>query len=392
MKYFVGVEGFCMRYSVAVLADGDGNILAAHRDYAALNLHTVEPSELANRLMSLLTTLFTRAGLTTAAAVPESTVCIGIAGVNYSHDRFVVLPTLIREHLDWKVGKLICTGDAEIAFLSHARQCRGSLIISHTGSVAYVVGAVNGVLQHVRYGGWGPQIADEGSGYWIGREVMREICLQHAKGEGPSRLWMEVEEWLHQPLPQTQPWSEGSEEWRLLVEQYQSNSHAAPPDHRTLIYRLAHSLAVSLKHDQCRFVISGLVIPLMRAYRAGDACAIKLLERAVNELVFQYQEAMTIAGPIPLQPDDPIVLYGGVLHHNIEALELLRVALTQALGREPNLRTKRTPGAMRPALGALLYALAGSSTGALSPPCAEVIEKVAQQQALGKWRWALEHD
>ncbi len=396
MKYFVGVEGFRMRHSVAVLADANGTLLAAHREPYPQNLHTVKPEELANRLKVLLQHLFQQAGLEAASAMPQTSLCIGMAGVTYAYDRFVVLPDIIHQHLAWQIGSLICTGDAEIVFLSHAKCCKGSLIISHAGSVAYVVGEADGELQHFRYGGWGPQIGDEGSGYWIGREIMREICLEHAEGQPESPLWKGILSWLSEPLPATPIWSEAADEWRMMLDQFEAAGvrRGVRTDPRTLIYRFAHNLAFSLKDDQCRFLVSGFVIPLMKVYREHPDCerVASIIQRAMSELAKQHGRARALSGKVELGPSDPIVYYGGVLDHNLEARAILTDELTKSLGWPVTPITRETPRTMRPALGALLFALGGSQTGRLRAPGDDVISHAEVQQAAARWRSALVND
>lgn len=64
--------------------------------------------------------------------------------------------------------------DAEIALIGALKGNDGILIIAGTGSIAFAkIGD-----QIVRCGGWGYQLGDEGSGYWIGRQLLTEFTKQ----------------------------------------------------------------------------------------------------------------------------------------------------------------------------------------------------------------------
>ena len=93
--------------------------------------------------------------------------CVGIAGYTI---------TEVREWAARVVGALVggnveVCGDEEIALDAAFRGGPGILVIGGTGS-AVVGRCVDGT--EFRAGGWGPGIGDEGSGYWIGKEALRE--------------------------------------------------------------------------------------------------------------------------------------------------------------------------------------------------------------------------
>ena len=125
-QLFIGIEGVSMRTSVAVLAEADGTILSAARIPDPITLHTTPRDLLRARLNQLLNKVLQNAGHS-LRDLKDCTVCIGMSGVTFTHDREVVLPNLFRQ---FKLqATLICTGDAEIAFASHTRQSHGSAII-----------------------------------------------------------------------------------------------------------------------------------------------------------------------------------------------------------------------------------------------------------------------
>lgn len=105
-------------------------------------------------------------------------VCLGIAGVD-RHDDAATIRGVMRR-LGFRDHTLI-VNDALIALVAGARQPVGLVIVAGTGSIAY---GVNPQGLAARSGGWGPVLADEGSGYWIGRRALVAV-MRHADGRGP---------------------------------------------------------------------------------------------------------------------------------------------------------------------------------------------------------------
>ncbi|PJO44017.1 N-acetylglucosamine kinase, partial [Lysinibacillus xylanilyticus] len=79
-----------------------------------------------------------------------------------------------------KIETLIIENDAQATLLGVTAGQAGALLIAGTGAIAY---AFNGT-QIVRSGGWGHRAGDEGSGYWLGQEVIRAIFhMEDGRGE-----------------------------------------------------------------------------------------------------------------------------------------------------------------------------------------------------------------
>ena len=66
---------------------------------------------------------------------------------------------------------VVVTTDAHAACVGAHAGRDGAIIIVGTGSIGW--GEVRG--RHVRIGGWGPVISDEGSGAWLGSEAARRV-------------------------------------------------------------------------------------------------------------------------------------------------------------------------------------------------------------------------
>jgi glucosamine kinase len=96
--------------------------------------------------------------------------CIGTAG-----ETVPLVTAWLREAFGQHVGgELVIVGDVEIALDSAFFGKRGVLVLAGTGS--NVAGrAATGKI--VRAGGWGPALADQGSGHFIGLESLRRGFL-----------------------------------------------------------------------------------------------------------------------------------------------------------------------------------------------------------------------
>lgn len=97
--------------------------------------------------------------------------CIGTAG-----ETVPLVVEWIRDELGAAMpkAKLLILGDVEIALDAAFPGGRGVLLLAGTGSNA-CGRTVDGRM--ARAGGWGPVIGDQGSGYWIGREALRQAFL-----------------------------------------------------------------------------------------------------------------------------------------------------------------------------------------------------------------------
>lgn len=113
-----------------------------------------------------------REALGSAGVTGESVACtcFGLAGSSSEEVRRWAQTTLA----ELVSGKIIITGDEQIALDAAFRGGAGVLVIAGTGS--HVTGrCANGTT--VGAGGWGPVLGDEGSGTWIGMEAIR-ACLR----------------------------------------------------------------------------------------------------------------------------------------------------------------------------------------------------------------------
>jgi glucosamine kinase len=105
-------------------------------------------------------------------------VCIGMAGASLAEAVHWAQQT-IRELMP--ESTIYVAGDHVIAHRAAFGTSPGVLVISGTGSIAF---GRNQNGETARAGGWGPNVSDEGSAFWVGREAVTEAL--HAFDFGKS--------------------------------------------------------------------------------------------------------------------------------------------------------------------------------------------------------------
>jgi N-acetylglucosamine kinase-like BadF-type ATPase len=402
MDLFIGIEGSGMRHSVAVMADQQGSILSSVRLKEPISLHTTPVELLIDRLEKLLLNVLKRADCT-LNDLCNANVCIGLTGVTFRYDREVALPQVF-SRIDFPIKQLICTGDAEIAFASHAQTMTGTCILCHSGSTAYVVLESQGRPCHFRFGGWGPALGDEGSGYWMGRAALRAIGAEHEGYKHESILWEEVNAWLNNPQPHLPAWKFGSNFWKIDVRDIRTGliKRGAKIDPRTVLFHWSHRMqqpglvgrpADLEGFELWRKIVSGLVIPLFRAYRRGDEAARQIVEDATDLLAEQHRLACEIAKrEAGATTFSPLVLYGGVFTWNPEFRQILIRKISESHHESFTFKQTDDPNVMRPACGALLFALGQSKTDHLQLPRRNTIDRVMEGQSKPEFKSDLVND
>jgi glucosamine kinase len=136
----------------------------------------VDAATAGQNLESALAELSEQTGISMASV---TRTCVGTAG-----ETVPLVTDWLRESITARVGgELLILGDVEIALDAAFPGRAGVLVLAGTGS--NVVGRTGGG-QLVSAGGWGPALADQGSGHRIGLESLRAIFL--AKDEGRHTL------------------------------------------------------------------------------------------------------------------------------------------------------------------------------------------------------------
>ena len=240
--------------------------------------------------------------------------CIGTSGASAPGVR-----AWMKQAVEETIGsELVLMGDEVIA-LDAAFPCgRGVLAIGGTGS--NVVGrAATGQMAHA--GGWGPMLADEGSGYWIGQHALR-ACFRA----------------IDAGLPSTADFVSGG--GRQVAGEFFAKPNLA--DLPALLRRFLEVLDLS-GLDQVigvanapEFRFAQLVPVVVDAARNGDLLAATILAEAGAGLALLVTRAIEkiahleshLAGHEPSYLGTPEVAYiGGVLTHIPEVRDAMLAAL-----------------------------------------------------------------
>lgn len=160
MAYFIGIDAGGTK-TRCVLAD-ETKVLG-RAECGSIKLMRVGEAEATARLRRLLEETATAAGVSLQEVTGS---CVGIGGVS--------IPT-VRQWCETQMramvsGEVEICGDEDIALDAAFRGGPGILAVSGTGSI-FIGRSADGTMYPV--GGWGPVLADEGSGWWIGVEAVR---------------------------------------------------------------------------------------------------------------------------------------------------------------------------------------------------------------------------
>jgi glucosamine kinase len=225
-------------------------------------------------------------------------VCIGMAGASLPEAVQWAQET-IREVIPG--ATIYVAGDHIIAHRAAFGISSGVLVISGTGSIAF---GRNQAGETARAGGWGPNVSDEGSAFWVGREAV--IAAMRAYDYGGENGLLQV-------IAKT---------WAIAPEDVVRLANAAEP----------------------RF--AELAAPVAEAADKGDATARDITTRAGHALA-----ALGSAVIKRLWPKGgvvPLALSGGVL----QGSALVRQAFKEAM-RAVHPEAALSFTLVRPVLGAL---------------------------------------
>lgn len=261
-------------------------------------------------LTSALDELAAKSGVSMQAI---TRTCIGTAG-----ETVPLVTDFLRAELAARVsGDLILLGDVEIALDAAFPGQPGILVLAGTGSNI----AGRDAAGHVTTaGGWGPALADQGSGYRIGQQALRALFLAIDIGIESTLLPAILEAWSLRPAP-------GG------IDDLVAEANRIPsPD------------------------VSRLTELVLRCALAGDPTATAVLQREGEELatlvrIVIHRLLKTSTNPAWLPP---IAFAGSIM----ERVAPVRDSLIRAVQQEfPTIQT--LPGVVDPIHGALYRARRG---------------------------------
>ena len=167
MKFVAGIDGGGTRTAV-ICSDLDGRTVATET-FGPFNVNSIGVDGF-TILMVQICEFLRQTGECEA-------LCIGAAGVSNPRMRSLVRQAMERANItNWQL-----VGDQEIALWGALEGEPGILVVAGTGSICF---GRNADDETVRIGGWGHRIGDEGSGYAIGRDVLRAVA--HAWDAGSA--------------------------------------------------------------------------------------------------------------------------------------------------------------------------------------------------------------
>jgi glucosamine kinase len=264
-----------------------------------------DASTAAANLDEALTELTALSGVTMDAI---TRTCIGTAG-----ETVPLVTNWLREAFAARVsGNLILLGDVEIALDAAFHGRVGVLAMAGTGS--NVAGRMpDGTL--VTAGGWGPELADQGSGHKIGREGLRAAFLARDEQRPTILLDAILDFWQLASLD-------------LLVEH--ANSRPSPD-------------------------FSRLTEVIRRSASQGDTVAAEVLRREGEDLAWLVRVVLRRIQKAPASTTLPSLAFTGSI---MEKVQPVREALIASVRTEfPTLHT--LDGVIDPIAGALWRARTG---------------------------------
>jgi N-acetylglucosamine kinase-like BadF-type ATPase len=242
-------------------------------------------------------------------AEPFAAVFLGLGGVASHTDREIIRG--LAQDLELAPRDRVGVDhDIRIALAGGLSGRPGIVLIAGTGSSCY---GRNSAGESWRSGGWGPLVADEGSGYWLGIEGIK-AAVRAFDGRGPSTML----------LPQVQA--------RLALPAMDDLLH------------LLYVRGVSRKE------IAALAPLVTQAAAAGDVAAIGIVERGCAELA---DCVLAVAERLGLVKGGcELALTGGLFRAGEIITQPLREAVTS---RIPGCRVALSE--CPPVIGACLLAL-----------------------------------
>lgn len=234
-------------------------------------------------------------------AVPYDRIEIAgfaMAGVDTERDLSTVKGIIENSfnNVPYRINTIIVENDVHSTLIGLTRDNPGALLISGTGSIAY---AIDGKGNIVRTGGWGHRAADEGSGYWIGQQIIREV-VRHEDGRSSNQTILK----------------------ELLYETLKVN-------------QLDEMLAWLYHPEYTNAQVASISFILKEAVKLGDETALNIANQAAVELSLL---AETVLQKI-YYSNEPFVFYlnGGILQNHPTIRDLF---IQNMLIKHPNLSYK----------------------------------------------------
>lgn len=179
MTYYLGLDAGGTKTECALARDG---VVLARATGGTIKVMRTSNEDARRHLDELLHGVSAQAGIGLDSI---ACTCVGLAGISVPR-----VAEWVREALSTRVGgEILLCGDEVAALDAAFFGGPGVLVLAGTGS-NIVARSSAGELIHV--GGWGPALADEGSGHWIGKQAVRTIFERLDEGE-PAPLLKKIQ-------------------------------------------------------------------------------------------------------------------------------------------------------------------------------------------------------
>lgn len=166
MRYVIGIDGGGTKTEFLCMSEKGEHIC----QFVMPSVHvlTVEKQQAISILQEGIKAIHAKVNSSSSSFF----ICAGLAGYGENKKLRKAIEEICEEAFSSN-PYCICS-DAEIALEGAFQEEDGIMLICGTGSIA--IAKVN--QQQYRCGGWGFQLGDEGSGYWLGKRLLQEYTKQ----------------------------------------------------------------------------------------------------------------------------------------------------------------------------------------------------------------------
>ncbi len=301
--YYLGVDGGGTKTSFALM-DGGGSILAAATKGNADMLRM-------GREIFRETLDSGVAQVCNAAGILRSEIAYSVFGITCLGDEIIedipIVEGIIREMM--QSDSFLAINDVEVGWAGSLACQPGLHLVAGTGAIGY---GVDNKGNAERSSGWGPEIGDEGSAFWLGLKLL-SLFTRETDGREPK-----------------------SGIYEMIRKEFRLNNN----------YELLQILYQDMKMK--RESVAALSVLLHQLALAGESKAIRVFEEAANELghvvkslIYRLQFAEGV--------EIPVSYSGGVFKSGRFILEPLQRALEEY-------PVRLIQPCMQPVMGAALYA------------------------------------
>ena len=317
MNYYLGLIG-AAKTSRAALANEDGNIIKV---ILGPPMTIRVNKNIKNYLKITFEQLCLQSGINYDILLDKlKSACIAMSGVYFKSDNYA-LRQILNQLGPWDKFKVITCEDVN-AHLAANFISIGGVIVASTGSNVFL--GSSGTEEPIRVDGWGSDIGDDGSGYYLGRKCLRTLfkgldgrlerskilekyVLEHL---GLSRIedlvqWFygtrRTVNWRSDLADLTVPLVKAAEmeEYRLSVEIVKEGASALSKSMR-VAFKKAEIIKEKFSIDPCPVILEGGIFEHSRIYRSHFQSKINELSSGLIKWKATKPKYLPIVGALAL--------------------------------------------------------------------------------------------